>query len=148
MVCEFSQRVKNQKFTKDMIAYLQVQYEKNPDLGSRAQDIADLFMSTKQTIQTTWANMRKKDNNPMYDTYVKFNADQVKILENAFKEDKSFSPKSIAVVLGLDPNNPKHIKKIKNWKQRKVQKAKKENEGEAQPGSSKDKPKPGTSKKT
>ena len=91
--------------------------------------------------------MRREKNNPKLDTTVKFDADQIKFLQETFKADKSFSPKSVAEELGLDPNNPKHVMKIKNWKENMVRKAKKEKEGEPQPGSSKDEPKPGGASK-
>ena len=92
--------------------------------------------------------IRKKDDNLKYDTTLKFDANQIRILEETFKANPSFSPKAMVVELGLDPNNIKHFNKIKNWKQKKVKEAKEEKEGQPQPGSSKDESKPGTSKQT
>ena len=137
---------KGRPYTEDMNAYLQIQYEKNPDLGSRAQEFADLIGTTKTGMVGKWHQMRKKDKNPKYDTTLKFDANQIRILEETFKANPSFSPKAMVVELGLDPNNIKHFNKVKNWKQKKVKEAKEE--GQSQPGTSKDESKPGTSKQT
>ena len=54
MVYEYSRKGKNTKFDKDMMQYLEIEYERNPDLGSetgRAEAIAELFGKSKRSIQ-------------------------------------------------------------------------------------------------
>ena len=51
-------------FTDEMKDYLQLQYDRNPDLGQRAQIIADQLKSTKHSIQGIWTKLRRDNNNP------------------------------------------------------------------------------------
>ena len=136
-------RYPNQKYTIEMNAFMELEYFRNPKLGSepgRAQRLADFLGKTKASIDVKWNSMKKERENPG-STPPKLDEDKKKFLENIFKENPSFSPKSVARELGLDPNNPKHVTQIKNWKGKKQREAKMN-----KPGSSKDEPKPGTSK--
>ena len=120
-----------------MRAFLDLDYERNPDLGSkpgRAEDIAKLFGSTKNTINTLWSKMRKGANDLKHE---KWDADQIKILEEAYENDKNFKVKSVIEKLGLDPTNKKHAKRINNWRVTMQRRAQRANEGEdQQPGTS------------
>ena len=110
-------------FTDEMKDYLQLQYDRNPDLGQRAQIIADQLKLTKGTLKTYWSKMRKEQNNP---GVKKFTPDQLEILTTSYNNDKNFSPSQMALELGLDPKNQKEVRRIENWKQRQARKLAKE----------------------
>ena len=103
--------------------YLQLQYDRNPDLGKRAQIIADQLKVTKSTIKIFWTKMRKEQDNP---GVKKFTPDQLEILTTSYNNDKNFSPSQMALELGLDPKNQKEVRRIENWKQRQARKLAKE----------------------
>ena len=135
-------RYPNQKYTVDMTALLELEYIKDPKLltvPGRAQELADFMGKTKKSILNKWHNIKKNRENPG-STPPKLDEDQKKFLEKTFKGNPGFTPKSVAIVLGLDPNNKKHVTQIRNWKDCRVRKANEDN-----PGSSTDEPRPGTS---
>ena len=78
--------------------YLQLQYDRNPDLSQRAQIIADQLKLTKGTLKTYWSKMRKEQNNP---GVKKLTPDQLEILTTSYNNDKNFSPSQMALELGL-----------------------------------------------
>ena len=61
--------------------YLQLQYDRNPDLSQRAQIIADQLKLTKGTFKTYWSKMRKEQNNP---GVKKLTPDQLEILTTSY----------------------------------------------------------------
>ena len=124
--------------TDEMKDYLQLQYDRNPDLGQRAQIIADQLKLTLGTLKTYWSKMRKEHNNPAVKL---FTPDELEILTTRYNNDKKFSPSQMALELGLDPKNQKDVRRIENWKQRQAKKlakeAKQDEKDPAKAGSSK-----------
>ena len=130
-------RYPNQKYTIEMNAFMELEYFRNPKLGSepgRAQRLADFLGKTKASIDVKWNSIKKDRENPG-STPPKLDEDQKKFLEKTFKGNPKFTPESVAIVLGLDPNNKKHVTQIRNWKDCRVRKANEDN-----PGSSTDEP--------
>ena len=90
-----TKRKKNDKFTEEMKDYLQLQYDRNPVLGERAQKIADDLKSTKKSIQGLWTRLRKDNNNPGTIGSSKWTPGQLEILERRYNADKNFSPSQV-----------------------------------------------------